>query len=237
MKIDRIHVHDTGIKSPLNVAVIADLHGRPWQKIADALLSEKPDMIALPGDITEGSPEKSQETLAFLKHLSSIAPTFYSLGNHERLPTTDKLSSFASTGAVLLNNTFVKMNGIAVGGLTSGYLTARCHTDRLHTPKPDIEWLRDFSKSGSHRILLSHHPEYYEPYLRDLPIDIVLSGHAHGGQMRLFGRGIFAPGQGFLPRYTSGVYDGRLIVSRGLSNTVPVPRLWNPTQLILLTVN
>ena len=67
-----------------------------------------------------------------------------------------------------------------------------------------------------------------------MPIDLTLSGHAHGGQIRLLGQGLFAPGQGVLPRYTSGVYEGRLIVSRGLANTTFVPRLFNPTEMVYI---
>ncbi|MBQ7306303.1 MAG: hypothetical protein IJW85_08850 [Clostridia bacterium] len=66
-------------------------------------------------------------------------------------------------------------------------------------------------------------------------IDLTLSGHAHGGQVRLFGRGLFAPGQGILPRLTSGWYfDRRLLVSRGLTNSAGAPRINDPCELILL---
>ena len=80
--------------------------------------------------------------------------------------------------------------------------------------------------------LLCHHPEYWPRYVRDLPVDLTLSGHAHGGQIRLFGQGLFAPGQGLFPRYTSGVHEGRLVISRGLANTTRIPRLFNPTELV-----
>jgi len=86
-----------------------------------------------------------------------------------------------------------------------------------------------------YKILLCHHPEYYERYIRGLDIDLTLSGHAHGGQIRIFGQGLFAPGQGILPQVTSGLYDGRLIVSRGLCNTAwPIPRLNNETELVMV---
>ena len=72
--------------------------------------------------------------------------------------------------------------------------------------------------------------------LRDRNIDLVLSGHAHGGQIRLLGRGLYAPGQGILPAYTGGLHSGphgKLLISRGLSNTaLPVPRLFNPPEIV-----
>jgi predicted MPP superfamily phosphohydrolase len=75
--------------------------------------------------------------------------------------------------------------------------------------------------------------------LRDHPIDLVLSGHAHGGQIRLFGRGLFSPGQGLLPFYTGGIYSGpygKMIVSRGMANTAPppIPRLFNPREIVII---
>ena len=87
------------------------------------------------------------------------------------------------------------------------------------------------------RLLLCHHPEYYEPYVQRYGLDLTVAGHAHGGQWRVFGRGVYAPGQGLFPRYTSGLYDeNRLLVSRGLSERMPFPRLFNKRQAILLTL-
>ena len=72
-------------------------------------------------------------------------------------------------------------------------------------------------------------------YIKELNIDLTLSGHAHGGQIRILGQGLIAPGQGFFPKYTSGMYDGRLIVSRGLANNAPpIPRLFNRKELIFI---
>ena len=69
-------------------------------------------------------------------------------------------------------------------------------------------------------------------------VDLIISGHAHGGQWRVFGRGIFAPGQGLFPKYTSGLHEGRLIISRGTSNTGGViPRIGNPCEVVCITIN
>ncbi len=100
-------------------------------------------------------------------------------------------------------------------------------------------WLEEYEKEEGYKILLCHHPEYWsirEPMLRDMKFDLVLSGHAHGGQWQIFGRGIFAPGQGILPRYTCGVHYGpygRMIISRGLNNPYRiVPRWGNPCEVV-----
>jgi predicted MPP superfamily phosphohydrolase len=107
----------------------------------------------------------------------------------------------------------------------------------------DYAWLDTFVQVPRYRILLSHHPEYWcleEPMLSKRNIDLVLSGHAHGGQFRLFGQGFFAPGQGWFPKYTSGIHHGkhgRMIISKGMANTVKfAPRLFNPTEVVYIEV-
>ena len=87
-------------------------------------------------------------------------------------------------------------------------------------------------------ILLSHHPEYYS--IIPASVDLILSGHAHGGQIRMYNPfkrewfGLWSPGQGWWPKWTRGVYEGRLVVSAGLSNTTWIPRIGNPTEIVYL---
>ena len=126
---------------------------------------------------------------------------------------------------------------ILVGGLTSGITLDLRENDwnsGTTSRPPQLEWLEDFAARDGYHILLCHHPEYYPRYLKPYDsIDLVLSGHAHGGQWRFFDRGIFAPGQGFFPKLTSGVHQ-RLVISRGLSNTTRFPRLNNPCEIVYI---
>ena len=88
----------------------------------------------------------------------------------------------------------------------------------------------------TYTILLTHRPELIDVYSQ-YDFDLVLSGHAHGGQVQLFGRGLYAPGQGLFPKLTNGFYeDGRLFVSRGMTNSAGVPRFHNPTELVILNL-
>ena len=92
------------------------------------------------------------------------------------------------------------------------------------------EHIRLLADSGKKEL-----PVLYDKYgFQEQPIDLVVSGHAHGGQWRFFGHGVFAPGQGILPKYTKGFYNGNLLVSAGMTNTAPVPRLFNPTEIVIL---
>ena len=101
--------------------------------------------------------------------------------------------------------------------------------------QPDPAVLERFRRlEGTPKILLSHHPEYYMPFLRDLGMDLVACGHAHGGHWRLFGRGVYAPGQGLFPKYTAGVVDGVCVISRGLGDHTSIPRLFNEPELVMI---
>ena len=202
------------------------------------------------------SPVASQaNVLPFLRSCASIAPTFLSLGNHEWMVDDTDIKEIKRTGVTVLDNEWVAKDGLVIGGLTSDYVTD-CRAFRSTQPaepryprqetisgiggavaasrhKPETDWLSDFAAQPGYKVVLSHHPEYW-PLLKDENIDLILSGHAHGGQWRFFNRGVFAPGQSWWPRYTKGVYENRLVVSAGLSNTTWVPRLFNPTEVVYI---
>ena len=104
--------------------------------------------------------------------------------------------------------------------------------------KPRVDDLDEFFAYDGVKILICHHPEYYAKYLRDRDVDLVLSGHAHGGQWRLFGLGLYAPDQGLFPKYTSGVHEDTLVISRGTANTGGIiPRLFNPREVVCIRIN
>ncbi|MBR1477367.1 MAG: metallophosphoesterase [Lachnospiraceae bacterium] len=122
-------------------------------------------------------------------------------------------------------------------GKPEGVESPRSSLERV----PEISWLTGFAANRSantYRICISHHPEYINLIPHD--VDLILSGHTHGGQWRYYSifkhewNGVWAPGQGWLPRYSKGVYDNRLVVSAGLSNTTWVPRICNPTEVVYI---
>lgn len=202
--------------------------------------------------------ETQANVLPFLRSCASIAPTYLSLGNHEWMVDGTDLATLAATGVTVLDNTYqsISVDGkeVILAGLTSGYVTDyRRFKEKAHSPdryphqesisgiggavhardhKPETGWLSTFAAQPGFRVVMSHHPEYLP--LIPSSVDLILSGHAHGGQWRFFGHGVWSPGQGWWPRYTKGVYDGRLVVSAGLSNTTWVPRLFNPTEVVYI---
>ena len=236
----------------LRMVLLSDLHDNVYPELADTVAALKPDVIAIPGDLTsrldllEGEYAETDRVdvthsfaFSLLKRLSDIAPTYYSLGNHELCGHyykknvglsihPENLELIRESGAVLLDNSFICAGGLRIGGLTSGMTNADL--------TPDLSVIDGLEKGEGLSILLCHHPEYYEKYLKSRNIDVILSGHAHGGQIRLFGRGLYAPGQGILPSHAGGLYDGRLAVGRGLANTAFVPRFFNPREIVIVDV-
>lgn len=169
---------------------------------------------------------RSENAYAFLRKAGEIARVCYSLGNHEWYFLDEDYRVFAENKIILLDNRDIelaaKKGSVLIGGLSTRY---------------DLDWLKSFSEKSGYKILLCHHPEYYSRYIKGKEcdnFDLILSGHVHGGQWRIFGRGVFAPGQGFFPKYSHGMYDGKLIVSAGAANTVDIPRFGNPCELVMI---
>lgn len=218
-------------------AFVADTHDILYDRIVSEIYKRNVDMIFMTGDIVYGHDDNVVNGFNMLSAFVNIAPTFMCLGNHEGGATELVRSECKKRGVHLLEQEYIVFGDLCIGGLTSGYIENNVGLKENHwkeTPAPDVKWLEKFASLDGYKILLSHHPEYYDNYIKDLNIDLTLSGHAHGGQWRIFGRGLFAPGQGILPKYTSGIHDKRFIISRGLANNAFVPRLFNPCELIFI---
>lgn len=254
MKITRYKLETDKRGIDVRLAVVSDLHARPYKKIIRALESISPDAILLPGDIVEIAAEymdeRNQNGLMFLKEAANIAPCYYCFGNHEiyyshakggKTKTPEKtlseeyMKKILSYGVHVINDSYELFslgpteNVIRIGGLVCG----RDMDPVLDMKAPDLNFLNEFNSKAGYNILLCHYPHYYEKYLKQSDIDLVLSGHAHGGQWRIFGRGVYAPHQGFFPKYTSGIHDGRHIISRGaVNNAKPIPRFFNAPEIL-----
>lgn len=216
------------IKRPLKFAVISDLHGCDNSPVIEVIKNEKAQAVLVAGDFIHSN-RNYLRGLEFLRLCAEIVPTFCVLGNHEKRYRGDLKALIEKTGAVCLDNDFGHFGDVVIGGLSS-------IGGRRKREEPILEMLTRFSNESKFKILLCHHPEYYERYIKERNIDLTLSGHAHGGQWRFFGQGLYSPGQGLFPKYTSGLYDGRLLVSRGLGNPYFIPRINNRPQLIVVDI-
>ena len=221
MKISEYNIESEKITETLTFIMISDLHNKPYKNIINQVREENPDAILIPGDLVDRHRKTYKRVLPFLRECNTIAPTFMSLGNHEVKFPVIVPSRIRETGTILLDNEYVPFHNILIGG---------------HSPKTERTWLKTFEEEEKYKILLNHHPEDWNEYLKDRKIDLILSGHAHGGQIRIFNIPLFSPGQGIFPKYTKGFY-GNMIVGAGVSNTAGIiPRLGNPRELVKITI-
>lgn len=234
MNIVRYQVK-ANVSSSYSIALITDLHSNPGYDALNYLNQERPNLIAISGDFVDTHLHDNAGAINFLKSCVNISYTALSLGNHDFMMDDEDFILMRKLGVHLYNDTWERFNSeIVIGGLTSSFFHKCEHYDPRIPMElfPEVGWLDEFEKQDGFKLLLDHHPENYDPYTKQRNIDLILSGHNHGGQIRLFGKGLYARNQGFFPKYDGGIYDNRLVVSRGLANTLPIPRLWNPTELV-----
>ena len=236
MKCNNYCIH-TDVPHRLRIAVCSDLHDNVPDEAIQLLKQAEADMIVLPGDICEKPEISDGNGMKFMRACAEIAPTFYSLGNHDKAyDDAPHLSEkIRSLGVTLLDNDDVFFRGIWIGGLTTGFRGQHHEGYFTQTPEPNLKWLDEtFTKHSGFKLLLSHHPEYFTKYLRERDVSLVISGHAHGGHWRFLRRGVLAPGQGIFPKYTEGIHENRLVISRGMGDHTWVPRLFNPHEIVML---
>lgn len=228
------------------IAQVSDLHngkfGKDNEKLLDLLKECKPDIIAITGDLIDSRRTDTEVALQFVKNALEIAPCYYVTGNHEeRLAVRDDfLESLQKLGVNVLDDkeSKIKIEGESIKII--GVKDPLAETDYLFGDSASvisnkIKALK--SKGNEYTILLSHRPELFEIYYGE-GIDLVLSGHAHGGQIRLpFVGGVFAPHQGFLPKYDAGTFTKdrtTMIVSRGIGQSIIPLRFCNRPELVII---
>ena len=213
------------IRKPLRFAVAPDLHSAPFDDVLEEFA--RCDAVLVPGDLVDRHRSDNANAEKFLRTVPEIAPVFFSVGNHERKyrRREEFLQLVRESGAILLDNGSAGFGEVRIGGLSSARGT------------PDTAFLDRFEKEEGYRLLLCHHPEDWRDHADGRDIDLTLCGHAHGGQIQLFGHGLYAPGQGLFPKLTDGLYGGgKMLLSRGMTNGAKprVPRINNPCELIIL---
>ncbi len=225
---------DKAPEGGVKILHLSDLHGKSFGKDNAKLLEiaekVKPDFIAFTGDIIHKYREKDiAVALAFVEKASRVAPFVYVSGNHEMRKTSFRALKvkLKAAGAVVLDNETAEQCGLSVTGLNA----ADCKNNKVYEIAP---------KTDKFKILLAHMPQFFVRYAR-AGYDLVLSGHAHGGQWRIpFTRvGIYAPGQGLFPKYCSGRHicgGTHMIISRGLGNSECPLRLFNRPEAVIITI-
>ena len=228
------------------IAHVSDLHNVEMsennEKLLTMLREADPDMIAITGDLIDSRNTDVEIALRFAQEAMKIAPCYYVSGNHEaRVNEYEELKTgLISAGVIILEDAQTE---ISIGGESItliGVNDPSFQTDYLFG---DSETVMSSKLTELHTdrdgftILLSHRPELFDTYT-DHDIDLVLSGHAHGGQFRLpFIGGVVAPNQGLFPEYDAGIYtegNTSMLVSRGVGNSILPFRINNRPEVILI---
>lgn len=228
------------------IAHVSDLHnteiGKDNKKLITMLRESKPDIICITGDIIDSRHTDIEIALQFVKSAMEIAPCYYVTGNHEaRVSEYDELKAgMEAAGVVVLEDEKTKIS-LEGGEITLiGVNDPSYQTDYLFGDTETVvnEKLSELnSDEDGLTVLLSHRPELFEVYANS-GVDLVLSGHAHGGQFRLpFVGGLVAPNQGLFPKYDAGLYteeNTNMVVSKGIGNSILPFRFNNRPEVILI---
>lgn len=232
------------LTAEVRLAVVTDFHSSDnADDVAAMVASCAPDAVLLVGDLFDDDTQNrpTERTLSLMRQLSAQYPCYYVSGNHE-----------AWTGEMDALYQQTEEAGVTVLRMSSGVLTVRGQRialcgipdpyEMVFSGAPDTEeQLRQAMEnvdSADFTVLLAHRPELLAKYAQ-FPFDLVVSGHAHGGQVRILGvvNGLYAPNQGWFPKLAGGAYtqDGTtLIVSRGLAVRTRLPRIFNRPEVVLV---
>lgn len=233
--------------SGFRIAQVSDLHnaefGKDNKKLLELLSESKPDIIVITGDLVDAKHTDIGVALDFAKEAVNIAPVYYVTGNHEAsLSQYNELKTGLETiGVVVLEDETIQLKRdkevITLIGLSDPNFTLKgdIFGEVPAMVSTKLNSLAD--DESSYTILLSHRPELFESYAH-CKMDLVLSGHAHGGQFRLpFIGGLIAPDQGIFPKYDAGLFTNgstNMIVSRGLGNSIIPIRFNNRPEVIVI---
>ena len=229
---------------------ISDLHnkefGKEQEKILEKINNINPDIIVFTGDLIDSNNTNVDVAMKLINKVINISPIYYISGNHEAWSTSynELKSKLEDSGVIVLENEKTNLikgrDTIDIIGLSD---TSFINSDLLEyagNVKTE-KLLNTLSENSSNfKILLSHRPELFDTYSNS-SVDLVFSGHAHGGQFRLpFIGGLVAPDQGFFPKLTEGIHTSNnttMVISRGLGNSIIPIRLFNRPELVVVTLS
>ncbi len=224
------------------IVQLSDLHGAQFGSDGTALAKKvrelEPDMIALTGDFVtdEGDLDAVRQLVS---ELSEICPVYFVSGNHEFGSglAQEVRQIMTDAGVKYLSNEFVSIDRGEDSIILGGVEDPLAYADMIDPP--ELARRMNEADPAAFKVLLGHRNYWMEEY-PDLPVDLILSGHAHGGLVRIPGvGGVIGTDRSLFPDYDAGEYDNgayTLIVSRGLGNSVPVPRLFNRPEIVVVTL-
>ena len=228
------------------IVQISDLHnaefGENNEKLLLMLKQADADIIAITGDMIDSRNTDIDVAISFAQKAVNIAPVYYVNGNHESrvLGEYEKLKQgLTDAGVTILENSSAD---ITIGDETITLIGINDPTFCMEFVDDTMEQniahqlVNVIPDNDNYKVLLAHRPEYFDVYAGN--VDLILSGHAHGGQFRIpFIGGLVAPGQGFFPEYYEGSHikeNTEMIVSRGIGNSIIPFRINNKPEIIVV---
>lgn len=237
------------IQHNFKIAHLTDLHNYQFgfqnQRLISKVKAESPDVIFLTGDMLNADEERTDILTDLIRQLALIAPVYASLGNHELeymqlSGNWDLIAQMEATGAIVLDKEYLDMEisgqEVRLGGIYGYVLSPNDKDD------PEQTFMEEFQDTDRFKILLSHVPEGLLLWrsMEQWDVDLVFSGHVHGGQVRIpFVGGLYDPEEGYFPTYTKGMFEcgnGTMILSAGLGSSRGVPRVNNLPEMVVCEI-
>ena len=241
------------IGGPVRIALLSDLHGKSFGRDNSRLIAkigeQTPDAIFLDGDMIDRSADSAdvQELLRLIKRLHEIAPVYFAPGNHEleyMQTDTSLLTQVTEAGAVIVNDSYVDVaiagQPLRIGG-TMGHAFYFGRSEEEFSSSPEYQFLKAFEDTDVPKICLAHMPDtfIFNGAYNLWNVDLILSGHTHGGLIRLpFIGGLYAPMQGWFPEYDQGYFrlgeHMQMVITSGLAGHGMIPRINNPPEIVVI---
>ena len=236
------NIESEKLKNDFKAVLLTDLHDKEYGEgnryLLEAIGNEHPDVIFCAGDMINTGTQEFDKIKSLLYELGRIAPVYYSFGNHEYRSMLN--GNFSVREEIRdINNVHIMKYGAEDTEINGNEIRIGAFSLAPENwEKYGPEWFQIYEDESKFQILLSHYPWIIPEYIPKSSLDVVLCGHAHGGQVHLWKDvGLFAPGYGFFPRYTSGMHNingTTEIVSRGLGDHTIVPRINNQPELVVV---
>ena len=255
ISVSRYPLSSPKIAAPIRVVFLSDLHGREFgggnQRLLEQIAAQEPDLIGLVGDIFNQDADAAEidAMCGFIHACAGIAPTYFGLGNHEaeylETDAAGLLDRIRAAGATVVDNSYVdlelKGSQLRLGGYMGYFGQPHMMT---HDPKQialEREFCGDFKATERFKLLLNHIPTGWLDweYINKDSVDLVLSGHYHGGVVRIpfLEQGLYAPYIGKFPPYTKGMFVGSkatCILTTGMAGSYGLPRFFNPPEICVV---
>lgn len=254
LTINKYSLNESVISS-IRILQLSDLHSAEFgdnnKELVDLVKKQSPDLIVMSGDMINRDEENLDIITDLISSLNDVAPIYYGYGNHE----VDWIESFGfdledkltQAGSVVLNNSYrdvsVNDSELRIGGYMGYYRQPGMLTQDEEQKKIELDFANDFENTDRLKILINHIPTQWVDwdYINEYPVDIVFSGHYHGGAIRIpiIDQGLYAPYVGWFPPYTKGMFTGSqatCVLSTGLGSEHNIPRLNNPPDIVIVDV-